>query len=292
MSTLAAAESEEYGRELGRVRQAQTLSEEAGEFRAYLVRQGVAEEVAKVVIGLLDADEAARPEDGRGFLKAYFDTKALDPFLAAPPRVDVDQLLDENERLRAEHEQLSAELLELGGMWRGLQLDRWEPCLRALAEAHGGGAEAGSHDAHALLAAAQDAALAAAAAAGLPAPPGLARPPRTEGVPTPERLACSPQTLREWALEEFDSRAGQPAWAPGSIEVFMRALLPAFFAEAGGDGGGTAPQEQPPSAAVLAAEAEGAAVRAARLARRAAEAEAPRAEAETAPGGEEQGGAS
>jgi len=152
--------SEEYRAELVRVQQTRTLSEEAGEFRSYLVQQGVVEEVVKVLLGLLAADEGARPDNGRAFLNAYFDTKQLDPFVAASPKIDIDQLLELNESLRAEHEQLQSDVRELSDIWTGLQLDKWGPQLRALARAFGGkdGDETTPFDAQALLSAAQTAA--------------------------------------------------------------------------------------------------------------------------------------
>lgn len=302
--------SEEYRAELVRVRQTRALSEEMGEFRTYLVEQGVAEEVVKVLIGLLSAEEGARPEDGRAFLKAYFDTKQLDPFVAATPKVDIEELIETNESLRAEHERLSSDVFELEQIWQGLQLDKWAAQLDALARAYkvaGGeedGESDGTFDAQALLAAAQAAALAAAAEARLPAPEleGLPLPP---GAAPPEPLACSFGTLQEWALAEFAEAApgqAQAEWGPSSLEVFVRALLPSFYAKAdyadgGGDAGAGAAgaiagQPAKPNAAVLAAEAEAAAMRAVRLVERARAAAAEVAGSGAAEGsGELDGGA-
>ncbi|KAG8461225.1 hypothetical protein KFE25_002414 [Diacronema lutheri] len=273
--------SEEYRAELVRVQQTRTLSEEAGEFRSYLVQQGVVEEVVKVLLGLLAADEGARPDNGRAFLNAYFDTKQLDPFVAASPKIDIDQLLELNESLRAEHEQLQSDVRELSDIWTGLQLDKWGPQLRALARAFGGkdGDETTPFDAQALLSAAQTAALAAAAAADLPAP-AFKGVPLPQDAPSPEPVECPAKVLHAWAISEFvDVPPGKPGWGPSSLEVFVRAVLPDFFAPDGGAAEGAGDGKGPsgvahaagaqPNAAVFAAETEAAAMRAARLLARA-----------------------
>lgn len=255
--------SEEYRAELVRVQQTRTLSEEAGEFRTYLVQQGVVEEAVKVLLGLLDADEESRPENGRAFLKAYFDTKQLDPFIASRPTVDVDQLLELNEQLHAQHDQLESDVRELTAMWRQLQVDQWGPVTEQLSAAFpspNAGPARGDLDVRALLTAATALANERAAAAGLQAPViGGARPQPPPLAAAGTLVVCSVRTLQEWALEEF---ANAKPGSIGSFEAFVRTLMQSQQGDAAGSNGLPGSSAVP---SVAAAEAEAAASRAVRL---------------------------
>jgi hypothetical protein len=218
--------SEEYRAELLRVQQTRALSEEAGEFRAYLVSQGVVEETVKVLLGLLRAESAARPFDGRSFLKAYFDAKALDPFLAMAPPVDVEALLDTNEALRERNVQLADDVVGLTNLYHELQVQRWAPLLAAVLQAareaagaagaegaEGGAEESNTFDMTPLLALARANAKERALAAG------VARPESSKPLYNEPRdaLRCSGELLAAWALEEFSE-------AEGTFEAFVAAL--------------------------------------------------------------------
>ncbi|KAJ1636328.1 hypothetical protein T492DRAFT_960161 [Pavlovales sp. CCMP2436] len=182
----AAEISEEFRAELGRVQQTRALSEDAAEFRSYLVQQGVAEEVAISSFRLT----------------------------TSPP------LKAKHEQLGADVEELEDILRGLQLDKWGPQLS----ALAAAHGGSGEGGEAELFDARALLVAAQTAAVEKAVAAGARPPSPENRPPAADAPPA-EPVPCSIETLQEWALAEFDEVATGGA-VESSLGIFVRALRP------------------------------------------------------------------
>jgi len=77
----------------------QTTEQKKEEFRKYLERAGVIDNLTKVLVGLYEEPE--RPSHAVEYLKKY---------MGAPVGVDVDALRAENERLRAEVASLREQL--------------------------------------------------------------------------------------------------------------------------------------------------------------------------------------
>lgn len=103
------------------------------DLRKYVSEQGILEEMVKVLLSLYECNDAKRPEDGEKVLATYFDAHALDPFVMERHKQDVEAMLQDNELLKENFAQLSAESSTLEDRVREAKLTAWSAHLGELA---------------------------------------------------------------------------------------------------------------------------------------------------------------
>lgn len=122
-----------FAEQLHNLQEQSLLTRKEADFRSYLVKTGVAEDIVKVLVGMEEAEE--KPPDALGFVQANYGTRLL-ALVEGRPIDKINEVVEENETLKARVAGLESQFADTLGRVAKVETGKRKAAFESLIALH------------------------------------------------------------------------------------------------------------------------------------------------------------